>query len=103
MRTRSVNPQMGVAPEDLFSTRFVDIPIADIDAANKSGFPVDHDDFAVVPIVQPIGQKQKDDFVKGERLYPYFPQSRYHLPANGTAAKIVINKTDLHTFLGFLD
>ena len=91
---------MRIAPKKL--TGLIDITVAYIDAANKTGAAIDNNDLAVVAVIYPVGKQDKDDLIERKCLHAACDQFINKFFADRTAAKIIINKTDLYPFLRLL-
>src|ERR1700749_837281 len=57
---------MRIAPVKLAG--LIDIPVAYIDAANKTGATIHNNYFTVITIIYPVGQYDKYDLIERERL-----------------------------------
>src|SRR5690606_18173274 len=90
-RPRPLNPQVRVPPIGFFGCFDpVVVAVADVDAAHKSGMPVYNNDFAVVAIIDPVGQLGKNYSVKGINLYPRGSKRGDQSFPDRTAAKIIV-------------
>ena len=93
---------MRVAPEPefLFAGHVL---VADVKAADEADVVVDHNDFAVQPVVQP---KIGDEVLRGKvgfRLGPSGQQRRPELFVCAKGTPGVVKDQDLDALLGFLD
>src|SRR5690606_4691030 len=102
--SRAVHAQMCVAPVgvSLVVLGPVDVAVTDVDAAHKAGFSVDHNELAVVAIIEPVGTWYKVDSHEWKHLHAICPQAFYQPSSDRPAAKVVINKSDGNAFFRFL-
>src|SRR5690606_5483829 len=102
--SRAVHAQMCVAPVgvSLVVLEPVDVAVTDVDAAHKAGFSVDHNDLAVVAIIEPVGKWYKVDSHEWKHLHAICPQAFYQPSSDRPAAKVVINKPDFNAFFSLL-
>src|SRR5699024_9190731 len=101
---RTVYTQMCIAPVGFMSVVSgpVDVAVIDIDTAYKTSFFINHDDLAVVVIIEPIGKWYKVNAHEWEYLHAICLQALCQSSSKGPASKVVINKSNSDTFFCFL-
>ncbi len=91
--------QVRVAPPRAGAIGAVHVAVADVDPADERRVPVDHRQFAVVAVVEAVGQQQQAHPVEGMGLHPRGPQRPHVAPAYGAAAVVVVDHPHLHALL----
>src|SRR5580765_4672487 len=64
---RTTDLYMSIPPEKFFTVGSVNIPVADVDTAHKTGASVYNNNLPVIPVIRAIGKSNKQNLV--ERKY----------------------------------
>jgi len=89
INTRTVNTKMCVPPIKL-PFLFIDILFTYINSTYKTSLAINHHDFPVVAVIDPVGKQIKMNFMEGENFDPCFAHPFFNFVFYRRASKIIV-------------